>query len=58
MKIIVMDQVCDDCKKANLEASCTHKQGELPWWQDSSRHGDLAELMTKDHLEDFLRETK
>lgn len=57
-KVIVMDQVCEDCKRSGTAGTCKHKQGEIPWWQDVKRHDDLEQMMSKDHFEEFMRETK
>ena len=53
-----MTQVCDDCALNGTVKTCKHKQGEIPWWQDVKRHDDLEDLMSKDHLDTYLRETK
>lgn len=57
-KVILMSQVCDLCERNGTAKSCKHLQGEIPWWQDASRHGDLEDMMGQDHLEEYLRETK
>ncbi len=54
---MVYDLVCKDCKKLGIEDTCKHKMGELPHWQSADQHAKL-EIMMRDQLDTFLRETK
>lgn len=57
-KTISIEQVCDKCKRLGLGASCTHKIGEIPPWQDESRiSGSIKEILKNDP-ETLMRETK
>lgn len=58
MRTIVMDQVCDECKAKGTIGTCQHKMGELPYWQDPRRRQQLAQMMSKDHYESYMRETQ
>ncbi len=56
-KTIRVEQVCDKCKRLNLAASCSHKIGEIPPWQDESRIDDIKEILKNDQ-ETLMRETR
>lgn len=49
--------ICDACIAAGKEGNCKHKMGDIPYWQDQGQHRKLEAIM-KDHLDDYLRETK
>ena len=36
---------CDECIKAGKEASCEHKNHELPWWHDAAKQMLLRSIM-------------
>ncbi|KKM03572.1 hypothetical protein LCGC14_1773090 [marine sediment metagenome] len=56
-RVIDMKQVCKRCERLGKETTCHHMAGEIPYWQDEKRRGDI-ELMMQGQNDIWLREMR
>ena len=56
-RVIDMKQVCKRCERLGKETICHHMAGEIPYWQDEKRRGDI-ELMMQGKSDVWLREMR
>ncbi len=54
-RVIIIELVCARCKRLGKDLICQHLMGEIPYWQEESRHEDIELMMPKDI---FLREMR
>ncbi len=56
-RVLNMKLVCPRCERLGKEITCHHMMGEIPYWQDEKRHGDI-ELMMQGQQDVWLREMR
>ena len=56
-KVIIISLACVRCIRQGKEATCTHKNGDLPPWHSEERHNEIAVIMSNS-MDTYLSEVK
>jgi len=58
IRSLQLKMVCEDCEAAGIAESCSHRMGELPYWQDERRHARIQQLYGSSNQATFMLEMR